>query len=222
MLPGVKAFCSWSGGKESALSLYKAQKQGIKIGALLNMVSSDGQRSCSHGIDSRCIRLQAEAIGLPIFQKRTTWPSYEADFKEQVLDLKDRGLEMGVFGDIDLQEHRDWIERVCGQLGIKPVLPLWQESREQLLEDFLQAGFKAIVITTQAKSLGPEWLGRQIDRKFVEALKARSDIDLCGEQGEYHTFVFDGPIFKKPVDFRVAEKILKDDHWFLELIPGSG
>lgn len=222
MRPGAKAFCSWSGGKESALSLYKAQQQGLNIGALLNMVSHDGQRSCSHGIDSRCIRLQAESLGIPIVQKKTTWPSYEADFKEQVLELKALGMQTGVFGDIDLQEHRDWIERVCAELGIKPVLPLWQAGREQLLEEFLRTGFKAIVVTTQAKSLGPEWLGRQLDRKFVEDLRARSDLDLCGEQGEYHTFVFDGPNFKQPVNFRVADKILKDDHWFLELIPVLG
>ncbi|MBW1916767.1 MAG: diphthine--ammonia ligase [Deltaproteobacteria bacterium] len=220
MRQGATAFCCWSGGKESALSFYQAQAKGINICSLLNMVSRDGRRSCSHGIDTGCLRLQAEAIGVPIIQARTSWSNYEDDFKKQVLELKDKGLQMGVFGDIDLQEHRDWIERVCGEVGINPVLPLWQQSREQLLAEFIQIGFKAIVIATQAKFLGKAWLGRRIDHDFIEDLKSRPELDLCGEQGEYHTFVFDGPIFTKPVDFRVSEKLLRDAHWFLELIPG--
>jgi len=213
----ARAFISWSGGKESSLSFYKAQKLGIDISCLLNMISEDGRSSRSHGIASVFLKAQAEAIGIPIIQRKTTWENYEEEFKKAVLDLRKEDVKTGIFGDIDLQEHRDWVERVCKDIGIKPVLPLWQGQRKKMLEKFIDAGFQAIVIATQVSSLGKEWLARKIDGKFITDLKAMDGIDLCGEKGEYHTFVYDGPIFKKPVEFIIGKKILKNNHWFLEL-----
>ena len=140
-------------------------------------------------------------------------------YQELITVLKKKNIQAGVFGDIDLQEHRDWVERVCKDIEIKPILPLWKEKREKLLEAFIQAGFKAIVVSTNANFLGKEWLGREINREFIEGLKALVNVDLCGEKGEYHTFVYDGPIFKKPVEFIMGKKILKNKHWFLELRP---
>ena len=215
----MKAFCCWSGGKESALSFYRAEKSGVNISYLLNMISEDGKHSRSHGINSNFLRLQAEAIGIPIVQRRATWEIYEEEFKKAISDFKKENIQAGVFGDIDLQEHRDWVERVCKDVGIRPILPLWKGKREELLEEFINLGFKTIVIATQASFLGKEWLGRKIDEKFVEELKVMGGIDLCGEKGEYHTFVYDGPIFKNPVQFSIGKKTLKDKHWFLELIP---
>lgn len=213
----MKAFCCWSGGKESALSLYQAKNEGIEVTYLLNMTSEDGEYSRSHGISANCLRLQSEAIGIPIIQRKTSWESYEREFKSAVSELKEEGIEGGVFGDIDLQEHRDWAERVCKDLGIKPILPLWKEKREKLIKDFIKANFKAIVIATQANLLGKEWLGKKIDEEFIDNLKSLTNIDLCGEKGEYHTFVYDGPIFKKPVKFTVGKSVLKDEHWFLRV-----
>ena len=112
------------------------------------------------------------------------------------------------------------MERVCRETGVEPILPLWNEQREKLLDEFIEAGFKAIVVTTQAKSLGKEWLGREIDEKFMNDIKNLDDIDVCGEKGEYHTFVYDGPVFRKSVEFTTGKKVLKDDHWFLEITPG--
>ncbi|MEW6067683.1 MAG: diphthine--ammonia ligase [Nitrospirota bacterium] len=216
----MKVFISWSGGKESALSCYRIlQNQNIKVSYLLNMISEDGEYSRSHGIISSLLRLQAEAMGIPIVQRKTTWETYEDEFKKTVLEFRKENIHAGVFGDIDLQEHRDWVERVCKEVGIKPLLPLWKEEREKLLEQFIQAGFNAIVVATNAKFLGKEWLGRQIDGQFIEDLKVLGNIDLCGEKGEYHTFVYNCPIFKKPVEFITGEKILKNKHWFLELLP---
>jgi uncharacterized protein (TIGR00290 family) len=214
-----KAFCCWSGGKESLLSLYRAKNSGIHISYLVNMISEDGKYSRSHGISSRLLRLQAEALETPLVQKRTTWKTYEEKFKKAVSDFKKEGIQAGVFGDIDLQEHRDWVERICKEVGIKPILPLWKEKREKLLEEFIQLGFRAIVVATNAQFLDEEWLGRQINKEFIENLSALGNIDLCGENGEYHTFVYDGPIFKKPVEFTTGERILRDGHWFLQLSP---
>ncbi|MEW6674532.1 MAG: diphthine--ammonia ligase [Nitrospirota bacterium] len=216
----MKAFVSWSGGKETSLSCYKVmQNQDVKVTYLLNMISEDGKHSRSHGINTSLLKAQAEAMRIPIVQIKTTWQTYEAEFKKAVLNFKEEGIKVGVFGDIDLQEHRDWVERVCKEICIKPLLPLWKEEREKLLEQFIRAGFKAIVVATNAKFLGEEWLGRQIDGQFIEDLKALGNIDLCGEKGEYHTFVYDGPIFKKPVKFKIGRKILKDNRGFLEIIP---
>jgi uncharacterized protein (TIGR00290 family) len=216
----VKVFVSWSGGKETSLSCYRVIKnQDIKVAYLLNMISEDGKHSRSHGISSELLKIQAEAIGIPLVQRKTTWDTYEEEFKKAVLGFKKDGVEKGVFGDIDLQEHRDWVERVCNEVGVKAHLPLWKKEREKLLKEFIKVGFKAIVVATNTDFLGQEWLGREINEEFIEDLRFQSNIDLCGEKGEYHTFVYDGPIFKKPVEVAVGKKTFRDKHWFLELLP---
>lgn len=184
------------------------------------MVSSNGKCSRSHGISSRWLRLQAEAIGIPIVQKKTSWETYEKKFKKAVLELKKEGIDTGIFGDVDLQPHRDWVERVCREVGIKPILPLWQGEREDLLKEFVDCGFEAIVVATKAEMLDETWVGRKIDGEFIKNLKSLGKIDLCGEAGEYHSFVYQGPIFKRPVEFCRGKKILKNKRWFLELTPG--
>jgi len=182
------------------------------------MLSEDGEYSRSHRIRKDCLRGQSEAIRIPIIQRKTSWENYEREFKSAVLELKENGLEAGVFGDVDLQEHRDWVERVCKDLGVKPILPLWKEKREKIIKDFIEANFKAIVIVTQANLLGKEWLGKKIDEEFIDNLKSLTNVDLCGEKGEYHTFVYDGPIFEKQVKFAVGKSVFKDEHWFLEVL----
>lgn len=181
------------------------------------MISEDGKHSRTHGINVNLLKLQSKAIGIPIIQRRSSWETYEKEFKKTIYYLKTKGVGTGIFGDIDLQEHRDWVEKVCKETGIKPVLPLWKAKREELLNEFINAGFKAIVVSVNANFLGPEWLGREINEDFVVNLKSLGNIDLSGEAGEYHTFVFDGPVFKKPVEFTWGKKVLKEKHWFLQL-----
>jgi len=214
----MKVFCSWSGGKESALACYRAGLQGFEISFLLNM---SGQSSHTHGLDSGLILAQSGSAGIPVIQRKTTWDAYEDKFKKAVAGLKERGIEGGVFGDIDIQGHRDWVERTCGELGVKPFEPLWQNDREKLLTEFVESGFRAIITVTKAELLGDEWLGRSIDRKFINDIKKVRGVDLCGEGGEYHTFVTDGPIFKKNIEIQKAAKILRNtkwgDYWFLDI-----
>jgi diphthine-ammonia ligase len=215
-----KAFVSWSGGKETSLACYRAmQDRNLRIKYLLNMVSEDGSHSRSHGIRSALLRVQSDAMGIPIIQRSSSWKNYEEEFKKALSQFKKEGIEIGVFGDIDVQEHRDWVERVCREIGIRAVLPLWKGDREKLLKEFIRAGFKTIVVATKADLLDREWLGRQIDKRFIEDLKKLNDVDLCGEKGEYHTFVYDGPIFKRPVRFATARRVFRDKNWFLEVIP---
>ena len=120
-----QVFTSWSGGKDSCFACYKAVQQGLKVRYLINMITEDGQRSWTHGLSSELLQMQAQAIGIPLVQRRSTMATYESDFGGVILALKEDGVRGGVFGDIDLEEHRQWVERLCQQVDITPYLPLW-------------------------------------------------------------------------------------------------
>lgn len=215
----MKAFVSWSGGKDCALACYTAMRvNGLEITHLVNMLGEDGALSRSHHISPRLLELQGQSMGTAVVQKATSWEGYETRFKEILNSLRESGVEAGVFGDIDLEPHREWVERVCRETGIVPFLPLWLSGREELMDEFITAGFKAVVVATDAASpLTADWLGRKIDQSFRADMAQVSGVDLCGEKGEYHTFVFDGPIFRKPVAFSRGGKVFVDNHWFLTI-----
>jgi uncharacterized protein (TIGR00290 family) len=211
---------SWSGGKDSCFAYWKTVSQGSKVSYLLNFINQDSTKAMSHGLDRKLIALQAKAMGLPILQQKVTWETYEAGFKNALAKLKLKGITGLVTGDIYLQEHKDWIDRVCGESGIKAILPLWEMDSARLLNDFIEAGFKAIIVSVKAQFLGKEWLGRQVDLKLASEL-GQLAIDVCGEAGEFHTFVYDGPAFKKPVKIGKAVPIARNDHWTLDILEYS-
>jgi uncharacterized protein (TIGR00290 family) len=214
-----QAFASWSGGKDCCLALHRAKASGMDIRYLANMVTEDGKRSCSHGISAAVIKRQSEALGISIVQRPTTGDTYEAVFIKTLKDFRQEGIEAGVFGDIDFQPHRDWIEKVCAAAGITPHLPLWQENQEKLIEEFIDAGFKAVVVAVKAELLGKEALGRTVDRKFLAYLaELDKGITPCGEAGEFHTLVVDGPLFQKRLEIVETEKVTRGDHHFLEIL----
>ncbi|MFH1394554.1 MAG: diphthine--ammonia ligase [Candidatus Omnitrophota bacterium] len=214
----MKSFISWSGGKDASLSFYRAVKyEKVEAICLLNMISEDGKKSRTHGISADLLKAQAEAMDVPIIQQETTWNNYESAFKKTVLAIKQKDVQSGVFGDIDLDEHRGWVERVCQETGVNSIFPIWQGRRDELLSEFIKVGFKALVVAVKRDLLGAEWLGREIDENFISDLSKVKSVDLCGEGGEYHTFVYDGPIFKKKVDFTTGKKIFSDKHAFLEI-----
>lgn len=216
------AIASWSGGKDSCLACFKAMERGYQIGFLLNLISRKYQRCCFHGLTRELIRLQSELIDIPLFQKGVSdnMALYEAEFKEAVTSLKSKGAQEMIFGDIYLEEHKKWVERVCQDLEIEMVEPLWETLPEKVLEEFIDLGFKAIVVSAQASLFSKDIIGRQIDRAFLAELK-RKEMCLCGENGEYHTFVIDGPIFKKgEIRINKSQVILKEGfwpHWFLDI-----
>lgn len=222
-----RVFVSWSGGKDSCLAAYRARTRGFELACLANTVSDDGERSCSHGISSGVIMTQARAMGLPLAQQRTGQNTYEADFKTMVAGLKKSGITGGVFGDIDFEPHREWVERVCREAGVKSYLPLWGGSQEKILDEFIGLGFETVVIATQADLMGEEWLGRKVDASFLADLKKLPrPITPCGEAGEYHTLVMDGPLFRERLEIRESRKVNKDGYWFLEIarceaVPGG-
>jgi len=214
----MKVVSLWSAGKDSCFACYRAMVSGHEVSALFNFTQADGQDSLSHGLSSEVIRQQAELTGIPIIQKAIPKEAYRDEFKRLITEYKDKeGIRGIIFGDIYLQEHKDWIDRVCRELGVEAILPLWGRDTKELILEIINSGFKAIVVSTGAGILGKEWLGRKIDNEFIEELSP--EIDPCGEKGEFHTFVYAGPIFKKPVDFILGERIKKDNHWFLEILP---
>jgi diphthine-ammonia ligase len=209
----VKVFSSWSGGKESALATYKAISQGHEVLYLLNLISEDGERSRSHGTKASVLALQAEAIGIPIIQVKTSWENYEENFKKAVRELQDKGIEGGVFGDMDLEEHREWVERVCSEVGIKALLPLWGIKAEELIEELLKLKFKATIVATRLDENLP---GKVLNKALVRQI-SKLGSHPCGESGEYHTFVTDGPIFRKALKVTRGERKEKDNIWFREI-----
>ncbi len=216
-----KVFVSWSGGKDSCLALYRATRGGFEASCLVNMVTEDGQRSHSHGLSAAVLQAQSQALGIPLIQRPTTKASYEAEFKNTILDLKQQGITGGVFGDIDFNAHREWIERVCRETGITPYLPLWEERHDILMKEFIGLGFKAVVVVDKADIFDEEMVGRAIDHKFVkhlEELGKTKNITLCGEAGEYHSFVIDGPIFKQRVEILESRRTSENGYRFLEIL----
>jgi diphthine-ammonia ligase len=212
----TKAFASWSGGKDCCLALHRALAQGLDIRYLANTVTADGQRSCSHGMNAAVIREQARALGIPIVQRPTTSDNYRDVFVEMLHAFRRERIEGGVFGDIDFNAHRDWIEGVCRETGITPYLPLWLEDQRKLMEEFIDAGFIAVVVAAKKELFGEEILGRRIGRAFLDSLG--QGITPCGEAGEFHTLVIDGPIFKQRLEITASQKVVREDHRFLEIL----
>jgi uncharacterized protein (TIGR00290 family) len=186
--------CSWSGGKDSCLALYKALCAGFIPHQLHSMVIESPVR----GLKEKIIRLQAEALGIPASITTTHWETYETDFIHTLQGSLPPYVSHCVFGDIDLEGHKVWDEKVCRILGLKPLLPLWQESRRALVQAFLREGFRAKLVVVNTDFLSVDFLGRELNAALVEEFD-QWGIDVCGENGEYHTLVTDGPIFQHPV-----------------------
>ena len=217
----VAVISSWSGGKDSCLACYKAMRQGYQVKYLLNFISKEYKRCCFHGVEAKILKLQSDLIGIPLVQKEVTadMKEYEKEFKEAVSSLKQEGITEMVFGDIYLDEHKNWVERVCHDVGVRPIEPLWNTSTETLINEFVESGFKAVVVSCQADKFTEDFVGRQVDKIFLEELKSRN-ICPCGENGEFHTLVIDGPIFKRSIRILEAQPVLKEGfwkYWFLDI-----
>ena len=211
---------SWSGGKDSCFAYYRAMCRGYDISYLVNFISKKYKRVSFHGTEDKLIQLQAEALGIHLLQKETTGNGYEQEFKEAVRSLIPKGIKGMIFGDIYLQEHRDWVERVCGELGIEAVELLWGQEPERILLDFIDAGFEAIIVSAKSELFGKEWIGQKVDKGFFKYLK-ENNIDICGENGEYHTLVVDGLMFKKKIRITESQSISREGYWFLDTLEYS-
>ena len=213
----MKAFVSWSGGKDCMLALHRFIKdKDNKVVCLVNMSNSEGTHSRSHGIKNNLVVEQAKSLEIPLIQKATERGNYESNFKDVISKLKSEGVTSGVFGDIYLEAHRVWIDRVCSEMGIEAIFPLWGESTEELLKEFISEGFETTVVAINNTKLGGDWLGRKIDNQFIEDILKLDGIDPCAENGEYHSFVFNGPIFNNSLNIKHGNTHSEESNTFIE------
>ena len=198
------AAISSSGGKDSLLALHRARALGIDVTTMITMFDDVSGLSKSHGVCRSLVEAQAKALGLLSVTPPSGWTNYQDVFVETLTSLRANGHDTVVFGDIDLQPHRDWEEMVCAQTDLAAVLPLWGEPRLALAEETLALGFDAIVVCVDSRFLTDNFAGRRFDASFLADLP--SNVDPCGENGEFHTFVTNGPGFSHPLDVAVVGK----------------
>ena len=207
-----KAFFNWSTGKDSALALYKAmQSNRFDLSGLLTTINDGYGRVSMHGIRKELLYKQVESIGLPLFEvllpEVPTMENYENTFQMVLKDRVESGDEVSIFGDIFLEDLRKYREDKLTEMNLKADFPLWGGNTRELVGELIVLGFKAIVVCVNASVLGEEFLGKVIDCDFIDSLP--ENVDPCGENGEFHTFVFDGPIFKYPITFDLGEKVFR-------------
>ncbi len=203
----MKVVASWSGGKDSCYAYYLAAQQGYEVVNLLTMMMSE-TKSNFHMIPVGILDAQSDAIGIPLVKQVATPETYENDFKRALRSFKAKGAEGLVTGDIyEVAGHEQgWLGRVLKEVGLTPIKPLWMGDTKQIYLDYLKTGFKATVVRTKLELLGLDWLGRTLDRKFYDDILKLGNVDACGEGGEYHTVVTDGPTFKKKIEIVETQK----------------
>jgi uncharacterized protein (TIGR00290 family) len=216
-LQSSRAFVSWSGGKDCCLSLYYALKNKINIQYLLSIFDHTG-RIGVHSLAPDIVEMQARAIGIPLIQRRVTVANYDREFVSLLSKLKREGVDGGVFGDInDGNGHAKvdggWIERVCRTANVKPYLPLWSKTKEEIFRELIDLGFEVVIIRADNDKLGKKLLGRKVDSELLAEFKHRYEQSPTGEVGYYHTLAIDGPIFKRRLEILHADKVLKEDEW---------
>ncbi|QHT71067.1 diphthine--ammonia ligase [Rhodocytophaga rosea] len=211
-----KFVSSWSGGKDSCYACMLAIAQGMQPVALLNMMNENGQVSRSHAIPKPVLERQAAAMQLPLITSPASWSNYEAIFIQSLEQIiKQHGINTAVFGDIDLQAHRDWEEMVCSKTGIEAVLPLWQRNRKELVLEMIAHPIKAYIVSCN-ETMGEHFLGREINETLVSELEAIG-VDACGENGEYHTLMVNCPLFTAEIPIRFGERMHHGNYWFIEM-----
>ena len=208
----TKVIFNWSSGKDSALALYKIlQDPSIEITTLLTSVSQQYNRISMHGVRVELLEAQAKSLGLPLHKmeipEMPTMESYEQIMRETLLEFKAQGVTHSVFGDIFLEDLRQYRETKLAEMGFQGIFPLWKRETKALLQEFLSLGFKTIVTCVHERYLDKRFVGRIIDAQFIADLP--EDVDVCGENGEFHTFTFDGPLFSQPIGFEIGEIVYR-------------
>ena len=211
---------SWSGGKDSCLALDEI-RHSRPVAALLTTITRDYDRISMHGVRRVLLERQAESLGLPLqavhISKGADNSEYEARFSEALLTYRGRGVSAVAFGDLFLEDIRAYRERLLAKLGMTGLYPIWGRDTHKLIRGFIARGFRTAVVCVDPAKLPLSFAGRIIDSHFLDDLPAT--VDPCGENGEFHTFVFDGPGFREPVAFSFGEIVLRDGFWFADLVP---
>jgi len=200
----IQSMASWRGGKDSCLALWRAQKAGINVTRLLTALDESGVKTRSHGVTKDLICAQGQSLGMRNTFISASWQEYEKRFIDQLILLHAQGIREVIFGDIDLITHREWEEMVCAKAGLAALLPLWNEDRLAMVHEFLEAEFKARVVCVDGSFLDDSFVGVEFNQDFIDRLP--QNVDACGENGEFHTFVYDGPIFQHRVEWQSLGK----------------
>lgn len=228
-----KAFFNWSGGKDSALALFKAKKSvEYTIPFLLTTVNEKYRRISMHGVREELLELQAKSVGIELLKvympEFCPLSEYEKLLAKEINKLKEQDINLAVFGDIFLEDLKEYREIKLKESGVKAIFPLWKQNTSDLIKEFIDLGFKTIVTCVDERFLDKSFAGRVINETFIKDLP--EDVDPCGENGEFHTFVFDGPDFKEPIPFKTGEithrkyENQEDPHlntgfWYCDLLP---
>lgn len=215
---------SWSGGKDSAMALHKVLEEGeYRVEALLTTLSQQYRRVSHHGVREELLEQQAESIGLPLekmhLPERPSNVEYEAQMREVLTGYKEQGVNSVVFGDIFLEDLRQYREDRLAELDMRGIFPLWKEDTMALVRRFIALGFKAVLVCIDPDKLSPDFAGASIDERLLAGLPPA--VDPCGENGEYHSFVYDGPIFKRRIEHRVGQVEQHGHNYFRELLPAG-
>ena len=212
----MKFAASYSGGKESALSIYEAMQQGHTPVLLITTFNTDKNRSHFHGIPEVVLERVSDSLGIPLLLVKTSGADYAINFEKALTQAKELGAEACIFGDIDIEGHRQWCDERCSNVGIKAMFPLWGKERKDAVYEFIENGFIANITVVNTKLVKDDILGLQLTKEVANIISAQG-ADICGENGEYHTFVSAGPIFKKPIHFSFDEKISENEYSILPI-----
>jgi uncharacterized protein (TIGR00290 family) len=216
----MRTALSWSSGKDSAWTLHVLRQQGVDVSMLLTTVNTTHQRVAMHAVRRSLLEAQAEAVGIPLMIVDLPWPCpnevYESRMKMAIEQLIADGFEQIAFGDLFLRDIREYREKKMEGLPIKPIFPLWEIPTKQLANEMISGGLKSRITCIDPKKLNTSFAGRVWDESLLNELP--QEIDPCGENGEFHTFVFDGPMFSKPLDIRLGETIERDGFLFTDFL----
>ena len=205
---------SWSGGKDSCYAMMKAIEQGHSPKVLLNMMNENGKISRSHGLPLAILEQQAQKMQLPLEAVPATWTDYEAHFISTLQKLKANfGLQAAVFGDIDLQPHKDWEDKVCAAASLEAVLPLWQQDRIALVNQMMESGIETMIVSCNTQ-MGESYLGKIMTKALALELEGKQ-IDPCGENGEFHTLVINCPLFSSGLEIPEFTVKTYNDYCFI-------
>lgn len=203
---GKKFVASYSGGKDSILAIHRAMIQGYEPIGLITTYDKKNSHSWFHNVPKKILMQTSESMDIPLKIIETGGEQYAPDFEKVLMEFKAMGAEICVFGDIDIQDHFDWCDTRCKNAGIESYFPLWQNDRKSIVSEFIENGFKAVVTVLDTTRMNEKYLGQTLSNELVENL-IKDGADVCGENGEYHTFAFDGPIFKFPIILSLGEVI---------------
>ena len=212
-----KVLFTWSGGKDSAMSLYELQStQSYKVLALLTTVTEDYDRISMHGVRSVLLERQAGSLGLPVekiyITKNASNEEFESKMKDKLLYYQSQGVLSVVFGDIFLEDLRKYREENLLRIGMRGIFPIWKKNTTELAHKFIDLGFKAVITCVDSNVLDKSFVGREFDRQFLSKLP--HTVDPCGENGEFHSFVYDGPIFREEISHQKGEVVLRDNRFY--------